>query len=172
MREQLAAGEKPVSAKQLSALVNLALRYREQIAGGEEALTALGFGEELEREKAAPDADAIAGRFQALETLTLDGRQKMFVDSFRKQFETRRRLSERQLQVLDSIVAEHAAEIPNYDELKSHLGISESAADGKKLQADGDDDRAVDGPDVKAVAAHVEEFNNALHHRPPLMASS
>ena len=119
--EQRAAGEKPISDKQLAALANIAIRYRSQIPGAEEALKELGFGAELEKDKAAPSNDE--------EKLALSESQTSFVASLKSQVQMNRHLSERQIAALDRIILQYAEKIPDFDAVKADLNLDDEHAE-------------------------------------------
>ncbi len=131
VREQLEAGSKPLSDKQLLALVKIALRYRKQIGNAPERLLELGFADEVEKERTAPDNREAQQRFALLTQVELSENQAEFVNSLRQQMESGRKLSERQLAALDRVVAENASQFEDFKEVALTLGISAEVPDAQ-----------------------------------------
>lgn len=133
VKEQIEKGEKAVSDKQLSALVKIAIRYREQIPGAEATLSDIGFGEEVAKDQAAPSNEDAARRFEVLDKLQFSENQAAFIASLRQQSESGRKLSDRQIGALDRIISQNAAQIEDFDSVKQALGLvadeAESAPD-------------------------------------------
>jgi len=133
VKEQLEKGEKAVSDKQLAALAKIAVRYRDQIPGSEQALEALGFHDEVARDLASPSSEEAMRRFDVLQKIQLSENQTAFVESLRQQAESGRKLSERQLAALDRIIGQNAAQIENFESVKQELKLTldeaESAPD-------------------------------------------
>jgi DNA topoisomerase-1 len=127
VKEQLEAGEKPVSDKQLAALVKIAVRYRAQIPDAEQALAGLGFHEEVAKDQAAPSNEDALRRFAVLKGLEFSESQGGFIESLREQVESGRKLSERQLAALDRIIVQNAAQIGNFEQVKQELNLGASA---------------------------------------------
>ncbi|MGQ9660726.1 MAG: type I DNA topoisomerase, partial [Kiritimatiellia bacterium] len=131
VREQIRQGKRSVSERQLKALVQIALRYRDQIPELETRLVELGFGELLEKFNSGMPGENTLRKLDLLSTLKLEGSAQSFVESIRQQVEANRELSPAQLRVLDSILASHVSPIENYEELKASLALddSQSSAD-------------------------------------------
>lgn len=124
VRQQLVGGVKPLTDRQLLALVRLALRYHEQIDSAMEQLSALGFGDEIREELNAPDNSQAKFCFETLTKVELSENQTNFVESLRQHMESGRRLSERQVAALERIVAENAAQIDNFEDIVKKLNLS------------------------------------------------
>jgi DNA topoisomerase-1 len=135
VQEQLDAGEKPVTDKQLAALVKIAVRYRAQIPDAEQALAGLGFHEEVAKDQAAPSNEDAMRRFAVLQGLEFSESQGGFIESLRQQLESGRKLSERQLAALDRIIVQNAAQLGNFEQVKQELNLAASA---DELQPDGE----------------------------------
>ncbi|MDD4102792.1 MAG: type I DNA topoisomerase [Kiritimatiellae bacterium] len=127
VRDQI--GEKDVSEKQLAALVKIAIRYRAQIKDADEALAGLGFGEELEQDRAAPSNEEAERRFEVLSGMSLSETQEPFVASLRQQADSGRKLSERQIAAMDRIIVQNASQVENFEEVKNMLGLAEEASE-------------------------------------------
>jgi DNA topoisomerase-1 len=141
VKEQLDAGEKAVSDKQLAALVKIAIRYREQIPGAVEALTGLGFREEVDKDQAAPSNEDVMRRFAVLKGLAFSESQAAFIESLRQQVESGRKLSERQLAAIDQIIVQNAAQIENFDQVKATLNL---AVEATEIQPDNESPHLLD----------------------------
>ena len=127
IREQLAEGERPVSERQLAALANIAVRYRAQIADAERKLGELGFGDLVAKDREMPGLGEAKKRFDVLSKVELTESQAKFVDSLRKQCDSGRKLSPRQLAIIDRILCECRASIPDFDSVKTKLGLQMTA---------------------------------------------
>ncbi len=128
VREQCAAGEKPVSDKQLDALARIAVRYRGQIPGAEAALDRLGFAALVASDAAAPSHADAGKRFAVLRGVELSEMQQQFVDSLRQQTESGRKLTGNQLAALDRIIGRNAAQIADFDRVREDLHLSAADA--------------------------------------------
>jgi DNA topoisomerase I, bacterial len=125
IREQLEKGEKPVTEKQLAALMRTAVNYREQIRNGPTRIIELGFGEELAKAISAPSREDAELRFKALSGLELNESQSAFVGSLRQQHDLGRNLSSRQLAALDRVITELSDKIDNFETLRQELKLDE-----------------------------------------------
>jgi hypothetical protein len=128
VRKQDADGEKPVSDKQLEALARIAVRYRDQIPGGEVELTRLGFERLVASDNAAPSHEESARRFELLQAVELSEDQRRFVESLHDQTRVGRKLSDNQMGALNRIIIRNAAQIPDFDQIKGSLNIAEADA--------------------------------------------
>ncbi len=127
--EQIEKGEKPVSDKQLEALVKIAIRYGEQIPEADSALGALGFHELVASDRAAPSSEEAMRRFEILQGLRLSESQAEFVTSLRQQAEGGRKLSEKQFAAVDRIIVQNGAQLENFEEVRQSLGLAETEAE-------------------------------------------
>ncbi len=127
VREQMDEGSKPITDRQLEALLKLALRYREQLPGLDAAATALKIHDELATHaRAAEPPDA--GMIRKLELLLgapFEGprevRKKIYDDgkfhaSLHEQVRSGKRLSDNQVRVLDRLLQKYSAHIPDFEE--------------------------------------------------------
>ncbi len=121
--EQIAKGEKSVSDRQLEALVKITVRSKEQIAGAEQELTRLGFASFVEDDNAALSYDKTMQRFAILDAQELTESQREFFDSLKQQVASGRKLSDKQVVVLDRMLVQHAAQIDGFDELRETLEL-------------------------------------------------
>ena len=129
VREQIEKGEKPVSDKQLEALAKIAIRYRGQIPDAEAALGGLGFDAVVASDNAAPSSEEALRRFEVLQRVQLSENQEAFIASLRQQSESGRKLSEKQLAAIDRIIAQNAAQMEDFEEVKKTLNLTASEAD-------------------------------------------
>lgn len=123
VKEQLEAGEKAVTDRQLTALVKIALRYREQIHEADQKLIDMGFGDEVAKDRAAPSHEDAKRRFAVLKDLAFSESQAEFIDSLRQQAESGMKLTGRQLAAIDRIIVQNAAQIEDFDKVKDELGL-------------------------------------------------
>lgn len=105
VREQMENEPEKLSERQLRVLATLAASYRGQISDADARLAGLGWGELVEKLKAAPPEELVGECFAALDAVGgIEGNK--FVESLRKQFDTGRTLSEKQFAILARTVAE------------------------------------------------------------------
>ena len=123
VKEQLEAGVKAVTDRQLSALVKIALRYRDQIHRADQILVGMGFGDEVAKDRAAPSHEEAKRRFEVLKDLAFSESQAEFIDSLRQQVESGIKLTGRQLAAIDRIIVQNAAQIEQFDQVKDELGL-------------------------------------------------
>jgi DNA topoisomerase I len=143
VREQLDEG-KPISDRQLEALVRVATAYREQVEGLDAALREMGFAEALLRhaEAALPPSPETLRKMELLKPLAFEeARQvrgktyddRVFFESLRSQAEGGKRLSERQIHHLDRLLIKYSDQIPGFEEMRGALGITDAQALGDPL---------------------------------------
>ncbi|MBQ7189747.1 MAG: type I DNA topoisomerase [Kiritimatiellae bacterium] len=157
IREQLEKGEKPISEKQLAALAHIAVRYRGQIPDGEQRLCAMGYSDEVKKDAAAPDQESVSKRLALLATLEMGDRQKKFTDSLRRQVERGRKLSERQLSAVNSIILENRHAIADFEAVCEELGLPKAEA-GAAAPADNE------SPILLKLLAEVKEWAAPVTH--------
>lgn len=142
VREQLEAGEKPVTDRQLEALVSMAGRYHEQLPEAEAVVRELGLGGAFEamKQKAQPPRAETPEKLALLESVTFDPPRQVgkrtyddqkFYLSLKQQVESGTRLSDNQVTYLDRLVGKYADQIENYEEhaRRLNLGADEGPAD-------------------------------------------
>jgi DNA topoisomerase-1 len=131
IRDQLAEG-KPISGAQWEALQRLAARYSEQVPEIRAQADALGLKEALESaaQAAEPPSEATLRKLELLEKVEFHeprqvGRRtfddRAFVESLRKQVQSGRRLSEKQIHHLDRILVRYAGQVPGFAEMAGDL---------------------------------------------------
>jgi len=130
VRDQFNEGKKPVTEKQLNRLAQIALHYHAQLPGIADALQNLGFTGELAAtpETSPPDPN-VQLRFDALANVELPGDQPTFIASLKRQFDSGRKLSERQLGALDRILSRNAANIPGYGQLAQAVNLGAASSE-------------------------------------------
>ena len=120
VREQKEKGEKPLSAKQLDALVKLAVSYRDKIPDGERRLEALGYGPEIDTARNAPSDDLVRWCFQTIDRI--GGLQKnQFLASLREQVDRGKTLTTKQFSILARSVGENAGNLEDCDAVRARL---------------------------------------------------
>jgi DNA topoisomerase-1 len=139
VREQVAAGEKPVSERQLEALISLAARYREQIPDFDARAAALGIEAAVaDRIRAAePPDDVTREKIQALASVPFDPPRevrkrvyddRVFFNSLREQVESGRRLTSSQAHHLDRLLQKYAGHIPDFEQRAARWGLAAPVA--------------------------------------------
>lgn len=126
--DQIEAKEKPISDKQVEALVKIALRYRSQIPDLDAKLTALGYQELVASDQALASTESAMMRFDLLETIELSESQASFVDSLRNQVVHGRKLSDKQMAALERIIVQNAVQFEDFDAVRKQLGLSSEEA--------------------------------------------
>ena len=120
VKKQMADGKKPLSEKQLQALVKLAVAYRDQIPDGETRLVDLGYGPELDRVKNAPSGDLVKWCFQTIDRI--GGLTKNpFLNSLREQVDRGKVLSDKQFSILARSIGENSGALPDGEQVRARL---------------------------------------------------
>ncbi len=136
VQEQLVEGSKPITDRQLEALLKLALRYRTQLPAFDEVATTLQIHDELAvHARAAEPPDAVMIRkLELLEGLPFEGprevRKKIYDDgkfyaSLHEQVRSGKRLSDNQVRVLDRLLQKYSAHIPGFEEIARELNLEQ-----------------------------------------------
>ena len=132
IREQMEKAEKPLSMRQFESLGRIALRYRDQIPGVESTMTESGLGLLLEEKPELPPEPSTVEKMSLLKGMEFDppkarrGRtfdEKKFVDSLQRRVDQNRELSPAQLNVVNRMVLKYADRIPDFESIKSRLGL-------------------------------------------------
>jgi DNA topoisomerase-1 len=131
--EQLETKEKPISEKQVEALVKIGLRYRSQIPDMDAKVAALGYGELVATDNAMATTESSMTRFQILDQVKLSESQAGFVESLRSQVVNGRKLSDKQVAALERIIVQNASQFENFDVVREQLGLS---AEQSKTEVD------------------------------------
>ncbi|MBR4653915.1 MAG: type I DNA topoisomerase [Kiritimatiellae bacterium] len=120
VKDQLAEGKKPLSEKQLQALVKIAVAYRDQIPDGENRLVDLGYGPEIDRLKNAPSVDLVKWCFLTIDRI--GGLTKNpFLNSLREQVDRGKVLSEKQFSILARSIGENSGALPDAEQVRARL---------------------------------------------------
>ena len=120
VREQMEAEPGKLSERQLRVLATLAVSYRTQIADADARLTALGWGDLVDRVKEAPPEELVHACFTILEQQgQMEGNK--FLISLLKQVNQGRTLSEKQFAVLARTVCECGGDDEPLKTLKERL---------------------------------------------------
>lgn len=120
VKDQMAEGKKPLSEKQLQALVKLAVAYRDQIRDGEMRLIDLGYGPEVDRVKNAPSVDLVKWCFLTIDRI--GGLTKNpFLNSLREQVDRGKVLSEKQFSILARSIGENSGALPDAEQVRARL---------------------------------------------------
>ncbi len=131
--EQLETKEKPISEKQVEALVKIGLRYRSQIPDMETKVAALGYEKLVATDNAMATTESSMTRFQVLDQVKLSESQADFVNSLRSQVVNGRKLSDKQVAALERIIVQNASQFENFDAVREQLGLS---AEQSKTEVD------------------------------------
>ncbi len=126
VQKQCEKKEKPVSQKQLLALVRITLRYRDQSPQIEQILTESCFESILNDPAIQPPRESTLRKLEILENIAMDESGRNFVDSLKARAEDGRQLSEAQIYALDNIVMVHSGKVEGFDALKEDLEISDA----------------------------------------------
>jgi DNA topoisomerase-1 len=139
IREQLVEGAKPVTERQLTALVRLACRYEDQIDGIRKIIEDAGLSD-MAAESDAGSSRPSENTLKKLDLLkevecqapakrgkrTYDDRK--FIDSLRRQADSGRSLSVGQRRQVDRLLLKYSSQIQGFDELRKELAIEEPVA--------------------------------------------
>lgn len=127
--KQIEKGEKPVSQRQLIALLKIACRYREDTPELGKMLTDTGNEEMLSLPELQPPKETTLKKFGLLKELTMEDATRKFVDSLNSRVESGRCLTDAQLQALNNVVLSHSKHIPDFDQIKESLELANSAVE-------------------------------------------
>ncbi len=120
VKKQITLRKDSVSARQLQALVKLAVAYREQIKDGELRLIDMGYGPEIDRVKNAPSGDLVKWCFQTIDRI--GGLTKNpFLNSLREQVDRGRTLTAKQFSILARSVGENAGALEDAEQVRARL---------------------------------------------------
>lgn len=135
IREQLEAGEKAVTQRQLDAVVRIACRYREQLDDLEKLLEELGMSDFLKDPATREPAEATLKKLRLLEPVEMDESAEKFVSSLRNRAESGRALTEAQIKALNSVIFTHSDKIKGFEDVKGELDL-DAAPEKKDEEAD------------------------------------
>lgn len=139
IKKQIADGARPVSERQLTALVRLACRYEDQIAGIRQSIEDAGLAEMAGGSEAGSSrpAQMTLRKLDLLNGVECQAPAKRgkryyddrkFIDSLRRQADSGRSLSTGQRYQVDRLLLKYSAQIDGFDELRKELQIEEPAA--------------------------------------------
>ena len=136
VREQLDAKdkEKPISERQLVALLKMAVRYKEQLPNLDEVVLKLGVADELKTHQAmhVPPSEEMQKKLELLNGITFgEARQvgkkvyddKVFWESLRNQVIGGKGLSFNQLHYLDRLLHKYCDQIPDFAAKSKEIGL-------------------------------------------------
>ncbi len=135
VKQQLEKG-KPISERQVTAMVNMACRYKDQLPDIEKVMHELGLAKDME-EACKPPEPPDAATLQKLDLLksvnfkearTVGKKvfdDRVFFDSLNSQVIGGRGLSEAQIRYLDRLFLKYAEQIPGFDGLVESLGLKD-----------------------------------------------
>ena len=136
IRKQVDEG-KPISGRQMQALMRIACRYKDQLPGLLQAAEALGLAKEMEVVCRPPEPPSAATlrKLELLKPVTFKEPRQVgkrtfddgaFVASLRQQAEGGRGLSENQVRHLDRLVVKYSDQIPGFEAIHKELGMDHS----------------------------------------------
>ncbi len=135
VREQCEQGRE-ISDTQMEALRRIAARYADRVPEIREQADALGLGAELEKaaQAAQPPCEATLRKLELLEKVDFHEPRKIgrrtfddraFVESLRKQVQSGRRLSDKQIHHLDRILKRYGGQIEGFTGMAEELKIED-----------------------------------------------
>ena len=120
VKEKFTTSPQSLTARQLEALVKLAVAYSDQLPGAEMELIDLGYGPEIDRIKNAPSEELVKWCFQTIDRI--GGLSKNpFLNSLREQADRGRLLSTKQFSILARSVGENAGALPDAEQVRTRL---------------------------------------------------
>ncbi len=138
IRRQFAEKKHPISARQQEALAKLIFRYRSQLADADALIQKLQLLEpSAAAEENKPPRQETIAKLALLEKVEFDPPRKFgkrvyndreFCASLRGQVEGGKRLSPAQIAYLDKILRKYAAQIPDFEQQKEALGMTDEPA--------------------------------------------
>ncbi len=120
---QIENAKRPVSRRQLEALVRMACKYKDQIDGVDERLRALGYAEMVDAPPPEPPKDATIAKLKVLEDVEMEERSRKFLESLGRRVQSGRSLTDPQINALDGVVLSFSDKIENFEEIKETLDI-------------------------------------------------
>ncbi len=134
VRKQLDKGEKPLSMRQVEALLKLVNKYRDQLPQPDQVITELGLNDLFKQVSVAdaPPRVSTTEKLEALKGVKFDEPRKTdkrtyddgaFCASLREQVESGKRLSPNQLKYLDRLAQKYKDQIPDFDARAEHWGL-------------------------------------------------
>lgn len=136
VRTQLDGGEKPITMRQVEALLKLVNKYRDQLPQPDQVMEEMGLGE-LFKQVAVPEApprQTTTEKLDVLKTVNFDEPRKVekrtyddgaFCASLREQVEGGKRLSPNQLKYLDRLVQKYRDQIPDFTARAETWGLGQ-----------------------------------------------
>lgn len=133
LTEQIDKPGKVVSMRQLAALARIAIRYAEQVPGAREAIVDAGFTEAEWEEASRKPGETTLKKLGLLAAVRCDEPSKRgkktyddrnFIASLTKRTDEGRDLSPAQKVQVDRLVMKYSAQIPDFDRIKSDLGLA------------------------------------------------
>ncbi|MBO7166920.1 MAG: type I DNA topoisomerase [Kiritimatiellae bacterium] len=119
VKKQFDENLKPLTLRQLQALVKLAVSYVNQIPDGETRLFDMGYGLEIQRVKNAPPTELVKWCFQTIDRIGLQ--RNPFLQSLREQVDRGRILSEKQFSIMAKSIGKNAGILPDAEQVRSRL---------------------------------------------------
>ena len=147
---------KPLSSRQLSALVKIAVDHRGSIKDAEARISALGFAEELEKVKDAPSDELVKWCFLTIDRIGGLGKNA-FLSSLREQVDRGRSLTPKQFAILARTVCENCAALPDADEVRERL-----AQFAPEAAAPVPSDPAI--PELLEMVSKIKEWKEPTRH--------
>jgi len=126
---QLEKGEKGITKRQFEALLKIGCRYRGQVPELASTIEKLGHGEMLTDPSLGPPREETNRKLAMLAAVEMDESASAFADSLRAHVNGGRRLSEAQVNALNSIVMAHSDQIPDFENVRTTLDLSNPEAD-------------------------------------------
>ncbi len=141
MREQFDAGEKPVTERQLDALVKMAARYKDQLPGLDDVAARHNLADALKAHHAAhqPPSPEMRRKIELLSAVTFGEPRQIgkrtyddakFYGSLRDQVVAGRGLTINQSAYLDKLLFKYAGQIPNFESIAKEIGLDQPIPDG------------------------------------------
>lgn len=150
--EQFAAGEKPISKRQLAALASMAWRYRAQLPGVETFLQSIGLADVIKTEHPETPPEALE-KLAVLLAADLGDNQKRFLASLDRQAKSGRNLSPRQIAAIDRALENELPNLKDSEAVAAKYGIS---ASGGALEAD------TESPALLAALGKITEWREPV----------
>ena len=123
VRKQFQKGEKEISLKQLEALIKVGVHYKNQVQEIETVIRKIGYSDMLKSPELQPPVKTTLKKLKLLKEVIIDESTRNFIDSLQGRVDRGRCLSEAQRKALNNIVASHASQIKDYENIKHSLDI-------------------------------------------------
>ncbi|MBN2302041.1 MAG: hypothetical protein JXN60_05935, partial [Lentisphaerae bacterium] len=125
--KQITSDDKPVTQRQLTALLKIACRYHGDVPEIEEMLKDIGSQQMLKDPDLQPPRETSIRKFEILANVPLEDSTRQFIDSLKSRVDSGRCLTDAQLKALNNVVLSHSNVIQGFNDFKNELDLANSS---------------------------------------------